>query len=255
MTPEEEATLAAGDPAFHEVLDHLSTYLDASWGDRADPALDGAARAGGSSIWDRLAARAAAPVAAAIDLGTSVGRGIYELARGAKYAVGVDTRLMSLRRARRLLAGERMPYARRRVGRFYDAAAITGWRSHASALCADALDPPFAPASFDRVAAINLLDAVARPTQLLLVVDGLCASGGEVIVTSPFAWSSEVTPVDAQQGAGDPASWLRRTFAEGVGLESRYTIEEEAELEWWLRHSARAVTQYRVYYLRARKGA
>lgn len=255
LSPLEEGVLAAGDSPFGEALDHLSTYLDASWGDRADPPVAGPAAQGGAALWERLAARADAPVATAIDLGTSVGRGLFELARGAAWAVGVDVRLMALRRARRILAGEHVPYARRRLGRFYEAAAIMGQRSHATFLCGDALDPPFLPASFERVAAINLLDAVANPAQLLLVVDGLCAPGGEVIVTSPFAWSSEVTPAAAQVGGADPPAWLRRAFVEGIGLTSRYAVEDEAEIAWWLRHSSRAATLYSVYYLRVRRAS
>jgi len=252
-SPDEEVRLAGEDARLQEAVEHLSTYLDASWGDRAEPSPQGLARRGGGAVWERLAARADRPVERAIDLGTSVGRGVFELARGAKSAVGIDVRLMSLRRARRILEGDRVPYARHVVGPHYEAAVVSGEPSHARLVCGDALDPPFSPASFDRVAAINLLDAVARPQQIVLVVDGLCAPGGEIIVASPFAWSRELTPEGAQRGGRDPAAWLRHTFVEGVGLTSRYVVEDEAELEWCLRHSARSTTVYGVYYLRARK--
>ncbi len=253
LAPEAEALLAAGDPAYDEALDHLSTYLDANWSDRAQPPVDGPAARGGEALWQRLAERAVAPVRSAIDLGTSVGRGAFELARGAASAIGIDVRLMSLRRAHRIVTGERVRYARRRIGHHYGPAVIEGPAGQAHFVCADALDPPFLPGSFDRVAALNLLDAVPRPMQLLRVLDGLCAERGEVIVTSPFAWSSGVTPAEAQTGGADPAGWLRRTFEQGAGLTSRYGVEDEADLEWWLRHSARAATLHRVYYLRVRR--
>lgn len=262
LAPEVAALLAEPGPddaPYPRLLEHLSHYLDAHWGDRAEPAPDGpGAEVGARALIERLAARRAAPVAAAVELGCSVGRMVAELAAGATHVVGVDLHIGALRRARRLLAGERLAYNRRLVGRRYATAHVAAGDLAVAAervrlLCADALDPPLVPASFDRVVALNLLDSVARPRQLLAVVDGLCAPGGEVILSSPYAWQSGVVDEGERLGGDDPAAALVAILTGGHDLRARYRIEDEAELPWSIRKDARSVVTYRIHYVRARK--
>ncbi|MBC7977734.1 MAG: hypothetical protein H7138_22375 [Myxococcales bacterium] len=120
-------------------------------------------------------------------------------------------------------------------------------------ICADALDPPLVPGAFDRVVALNLIDSVASPRQLLAVLDGLCAPGGELIVSSPYAWQSSVMADDARIGGLDPGADLTAILRDGVGLSARYRIEDEAELPWTLRRDSRSSASYAIHYLRARK--
>src|SRR5262249_2714373 len=145
------------DAPVSRLLELMSIYVDAHWGDRARPPVDW----GGGPLVARVAARASEPVATAGGRGARPGRGVPGLARGAELTVGVDSSLASLRRARRLVAGEGLRYARRAAGRFYAPATVDSQISGAESgavvwICADALDPPFAPSSFDRVAALNL---------------------------------------------------------------------------------------------------
>src|SRR6185436_14223870 len=110
---------------------------------------------------------------------------------------GVDLHFGAVRRARRLLDGERVEYPRRAIGRHYATARVAaGDRAVPAAkrllVCGDALDPPLVPQAFERVVALNMLDSVASPRQLLSVMDGLCRPGGELIVSSPYAWQNSV---------------------------------------------------------------
>ena len=243
------AELADGEP--EALAEHLSIYLDAHWGDRALPVE----KWGLEEIAGKLAARAAAPVERAVELGCGPGRGLYELSRGARAVTGVDAQLASLRRARRLFDGEPVDYGRRVVGRHYAPARITppARAGEVTLVCADALDPPLVPGSFDRVVALNVLDAVVSPPQLIAVADGLCAPGGEVILASPYAWQSGIVADEHRFGGADPAGALRRRLVEGEALEARYTVEDEAELPWVLRRDARSAVVYQVHWLRARK--
>jgi SAM-dependent methyltransferase len=256
------ALLVAGGPddaPYPRLVEHLSIYLDAHWGDRAEPPPDGpgagfAARA----IVEKIAARAAHPVELAVELGCSVGRIVAELAAGAAGVVGVELSFGAIRRARRLLDGLRVEYPRRVVGRHYaPASAAAGDRTveptRRLLVCGDALDPPLVPGAFDRVVALNLLDSVHSPSQLLSVIDGLCKPGGEVIVSSPYAWQSSVMPDAERLGGADPAAHLTALFRDGSGLAARYRIEDEAELPWTLRRDARTAVSYSIHYLRARK--
>jgi len=256
LPPEVAALLALPGPddaPYPRLLEHLSIYLDAHWGDVAEPPPEPAF--GLAPIAERIAARAAAPVDLAVELGASVGRLVAELARGARRIAAVELQLGAIRRARRLLAGEALPYARRIAGRHYLPAAIRAQAiaSQLLLVCGDALDPPLLPNLFERVVAVNLLDSVARPRQLLSVLDGLCAPGGEIILASPYAWQSGVVHEDERIGGADPAADVAAILRDGTGLGARYHLEDEADLVWTLRRDARSTATYRTHYLRARK--
>ncbi|HEX4453464.1 MAG TPA: class I SAM-dependent methyltransferase [Kofleriaceae bacterium] len=253
LDPETAALLAEPGPddaPYPRLLEHISIYFDAHWGDRAEPAAPLASEA----LVAKLAERANHRVASAVELGCSAGRMLAELARGADHVVGVDIQHGVLRRARRLLAGEPVAYGRRLAGRHYTTAtARAGDRATAATLvCGDALDPPLVPGAFERVVALNLLDVVRRPRHLLTVLDALCMRGGEIIISSPYAWQSSHVDEGARLGAADPAGAVRELVA--TGLSRPYTIEDEAELPWSLRRDARSAATYRIHYIRARKG-
>jgi len=242
----------AASPGEPEALaEHLSIYLDAHWGDRAAPV----AELGMAAAARKLAERAAAPVERAVELGCGPGRGLWELARGAREVLGVDAQLAALRRARQILDGEPLDYGRRVVGRHYLPARIAPPEraTNVTLVCADAMDPPLVPQSYDRVVALNLLDAVVWPLQILSVADGLCAPGGEILLASPYAWQSGIVADEHRFGGADPAGALRRQLVDGDGLEARYVIEDEAEVPWSLRRDARSAVVYSVHWLRARK--
>ena len=251
--PLEAAALLAlagpDDSPFARTAENLSTYLDAHWGDRAHPPPDGPAGAAGlGPLLTKLRALAVAPVARAIELGAGVGRGAVELAASAGLVVGMDRSLPALRRARRLAAGERVPYLRRTIGRHYAQAIAAGQKSAVDWLCADALDPPLAPESFDRVVALNLLDAVHDPGRLIDVATTLCSQGGEVILASPYAWTSSHVGEAHRIGGADPAAAVSARLRAGG-----FTIVDEDEIPWTLRRDARSAVAYRAHWVRAVK--
>ena len=257
LDPEVAALLVEHGPddaAYPRLLEHLSTYLDAHWGDRATPPLDEPAASGARALAAKIAARAAARVEHAVELGCSAGRFVAELAAGADHVIGLDLQFAAVRRARRLLDGEPLAYARRVAGRHYAPARIAaGPPVRCTLVCGDALDPPLIPRMFGRVVALNLLDSVASPRQLLSVLDGLCARGGELILASPYSWSSAVMAEPERLGAADPAAEVAEILRAGEGLEQPYELEDEANLAWTLRRDARSTVAYRTHYLRARK--
>jgi SAM-dependent methyltransferase/uncharacterized protein YbaR (Trm112 family) len=239
--PEVAARLAAPGPddaPYPRLLEHLSIYLDAHWGDRSEPVI----ACGVAAVLDKLAGLSR--VDTTVELGCSVGRVLAELARTATWVVGMDLQFAAVRRARRLLAGERLPYCRRMMAREYATAAATGIAaSNVELICGNALDPPLVPGAFDRVVAINLLDSIGNPQQLLAVLDGLCAPGGELVIASPYSYQSSILGEHAAIG---PAELRAR-------LAGRYRIEDAADLPWMLRRDARSALTYQIDYVRARK--
>jgi uncharacterized protein YbaR (Trm112 family) len=258
LAPEVEAVLAQDGPddaPLSHALEYLSIYMDAHWGDRAEPGPDGPGAGFGLSQLDqRVRTRAEAPVEAAVELGCSVGRAALALSRGASFVAALDVSFGALRRARRLLRGEAVRYGRRLSGRHYQPATAYGEAANNVVfICGNALDPPLAPAHFQRVLGLNILDSLRSPKQLVAVADGLCMPGGELLLASPYAWNSNITD-DAERPGADPAAELKRRFLEGTQLEARYTVEEEAELDWRLRKDSRAAVLYRTHWLRVKKG-
>lgn len=252
LPPAVAAELAGDGPddaPYPRLLEHLSIYLDAHWGDRADPPPEPC-----GALAPFIAKLRALPrVAHAVELGSSVGRVLAEVP--AERAIGIDLHFGAVRRARHLLAGQSVAYARREIGRHYHAATATGLPTKGrTVVCGDALDPPLLPDVFDRVIALNVLDSVAQPRQLLSVLDGLCTTGGEIILSSPYAWQSSVVGDRERIGGADPAAAVAALLAEGSGLRARYRIEDEDEISWTLRRDARSTVTYRTHYLRARKG-
>ncbi len=233
----------------------LGSYLDASWGDCAEPPPEGPSGVFGfAALAGKLEARANKRVGRALELGCGVGRALSLLARGADLCVGLDSSPAALRCARRILAGGELAYARRITGRRYGRATIQA-RAHAAAgvqlFCADASSPPLAPASFDRVAALNLLDTVHSPGHLLQVAAGLVAPGGELLLCAPYAWKSGITEEAERLPGDDPARAIREAL-ERLGLA---LVEEDLHVPWLLRRDARAASAYDVHWLRATRPA
>lgn len=238
----------ADDGAYARMVEHLSIYLDAQWGDRAEPRLE---VWGIEGIVERI--RATGRVEQAVELGCSVGRVLVEMGQNADEVVGVELNVAAAKRARRLVAGETVAYNRRVIGKEYARASVRGIRAdNVTVVAGDALDPPLVPGAFGRVVALNVLDSVSRPRRLLEVMNGLCARGGELIVSSPYAWQSSVMEDGERFGGADPAAALV-AMLRGGDVGARYEIEEEADVPWHLRRDARSVVSYRAHYVRARK--
>ncbi|CAN5828764.1 hypothetical protein BH11MYX2_BH11MYX2_38000 [soil metagenome] len=226
-------------------LEHLSIYLTADWAD-----------SGADQLHARIAARASDPVAAAVELGCSAGRIVAELAKGARHVLGIDVNATILARAKRLLDGETVAYQRRLIGTSYEPATVSAPAAldagRFTLVCGDALDPPLVPQHFDRVVALNVLDAVPHPRQLLSVMSRLCAPGGELIIASPYQWHDGIVAKEERFGGADPAAELVRILTSGE-LGAVYAIEEQAEVPWELRRNARSTITFRSHYVRARK--
>ncbi|MBS2025227.1 MAG: class I SAM-dependent methyltransferase, partial [Deltaproteobacteria bacterium] len=207
---------------------------------------------GFQALFERLRARAAVPVDRAVELGCGVGRGLAALKQGAKLVVGVDRSPGALKLARRILRGETTRVLRRNLGRTYTHATIEAGDLRAPSaqlVCADALEPPFAPGAFDRVAALNLLDVVREPRKLLHELHLMAAPRAELLLASPYAWRTGVVDEGQRLGEADPVAALHKE-AHDLG----WAVEQEdLRVPWILRRDARAASLYEVHWLRARR--
>lgn len=203
-----------------------------------------------------------------LDIGCSVGRGTFELAKvTGDLAIGVDLNFSMLRLAEEIRRSGRARYARRRVGLAFDfiddpipalpADNVSFWCTDVSAL-------PFAAAQFQGALALNMLDCVPSPLGLLCEIGRVLKPNAEAILATPFDWAAGATQPSAWLGGhsqrsphqGSSLAELRRVLSPDcqAGLDTGLTIEAELdEVKWRLRTNERSVTEYDVYLARLRR--
>jgi len=253
--------LDAASPGTSEDRSTLSAYLDLHYG--SEPGTGPAGEAGTKSFWETfqslLPEQAQRRYSRAVDLGCSVGRGTFELARVSELAVGIDSNFNAVSRAARFQRTGEVQYERRRRGRCFEQT-TSPFRpaSNTLFLVADALDPPFAPESFDCVTALNLLDSVTIPLILLGQMNALLRKGGDLLLCAAYAWRPDVT---------DPAEWLETDALDGPSMLRRILrgemlpqmqfsyelVREIPDIPWRLRHHDRYTSEFLTEFLLARK--
>lgn len=259
--------LAGPGSAFDRERGNNGIYGQAHWGgdDSEEPSFLGLFRAAGDllskppggGLW--------------LDIGCSVGRGAFELARQTgDLAVGVDLNFSMLRIADEIRRTGRIRYATRRVGIAFDAVddpAPPGLPAdRVSFWCTEAAMLPFAAGAFQGALALNMLDCVPSPLSLLCDMGRVLAPGSEAILATPFDWAVGASPAAAWIGGhsqrgpqrGSSVAELRRILSSNrdAGLDTGLHIEAEADgVPWRLRTAERAVTEYSVFLARLRRGS
>jgi len=195
------------DPAgpFNQSRHHISIYAADHYG--IDGAADGAAQ--GASVHDLLRAgldtlvpRPDGPV---LDLGCSVGGTTLRL--GALFpdrpVLGMDLSWGMLRLGREALTDGRITVSLKEVGLVYRRMRHDVADAHGPLVdfwIGDALWPPFAPATFGTVVALNLLDCVQSPVQALASIDRILTPQGRCLMATPYDWSVGATPIEGWIG-------------------------------------------------------
>jgi len=200
-----------------------------------------------------------------LDLGCSVGRGVWALAAAADGPVlGGDLNFAMLRLAQRLLIEGEARFERRRVGIAYDPVTIRvpegADSSRVDFWAIDAAALPFPPGHFRTVTAINLVDCVPAPAQTLAEIARVLAAGGKSVMTTPYDWSTAATAIEgwigghsqrtAPEGHGGASEPALRSVLASVGLE---ILGELDDLPWRLEIHDRSVMHYRLHLLALRR--
>lgn len=243
---------------------HVSGYAFDHYGE-FDPAETERDPAPGSvvrlleALWSAAGALPSGPV---LELGCSVGRATFELARlSGREALGVELHHGKLRLAARVLRTGRVRYARRRVGLVYDRREFPATLPAAERVdfwIADAAALPFAEGTFAAVVALNLLDCAHAPLDVLREAARVLAPGGKLLAATPYDWSSQATPVQhwlgghSQRGPGGGASEpvLRALLTRGAHPQSIEGLELARELDglpWHVRLHDRSSVRYRCH--------
>ncbi len=150
-----------------------------------------------------------------LDAGCSVGRTSFEIAQHTdRDVLGIDVNFSMLRAASRVLRTSKVKYDKRRSGLVYKAREfpVEFQQSHrVDFWICDAQALPFTPQTFAGAIAMNLLDSVPAPQQLIGSLHTALKPDARMLLASPYDWSTAVTPVEAwlgghsQRGTGQGA--------------------------------------------------
>jgi putative 4-mercaptohistidine N1-methyltranferase len=184
------------------------------------------------------------PASRALDIGCAVGRSSFELARHCGEVIGIDYSERFIAAAQKIAANGSIDYqwveeglilrdGRAEVPPGVDASRVQFQHGDAHVLPGDL-------GQFDVALAANLVDRLAKPRVFLLQLSRLVKPGGQLILTSPYTWMLDYTPIEEWLGGFMDDGKERRTL-EGLRsvLESDFALERVRDLPFLIREHAR----------------
>ena len=204
----------------------------------------------------------------AIDVGCAVGRTSFELAKTADDLVlGVDLNFAMLKMAAAILHQEQVVYPRRRVGITFDRREFPATFEGASKVdfwACDGTSLPFADESFSLAASLNVLDCVQSPYDHLKELGRILKPSGGALVSAPYDWNVNATPVEAWLGGHSQRSesqgaseiMLRSLLSGGehpYAIQELELVSESEVVPWSLRLHDRSFMNYQVHLVVVRK--
>ncbi|MGC6423542.1 MAG: putative 4-mercaptohistidine N1-methyltransferase [Lentimonas sp.] len=183
--------------------------------------------------------------ARALDLGCSVGRSSFELARHCEEVIGIDYSHAFIDAANRLQQGGSHLATRLDEGSASTELQVSVDpsidRSRVSFEQGDAQNIRADIGLFDVVIACNLICRLPEPMKLIDRLIELVEPGGQLFVTTPFTWLEEYTPSENWLGDGAQDSFAGLRSA----LEPRFQLEKRWDMPFLIREHARKF-QYSV---------
>ncbi len=172
----------------------------------------------------------------ALDIGTNVGGMARRIGGMAGSVFGIDVAFNAVLTARRANLGLPTP-----IGPLREY--VDGHRYVEHDVPRGPPGMEFLLASFDQlpirgdfglVTALNVIDVVPQPRSFLRKVSGMLQSGGLLLLTSPYSWTSDSVPVEEWLGgtAGLSSAEAVREAVEACGLD---IVEEALDVPWVLR--------------------
>ncbi len=179
--------------------------------------------------------------ARALDIGCSVGRSTFELARYCTEVIGIDFSKAFIDAANELKEHGSVDYYRPWEGHISlrSIAAVPEEidRNRVSFETGDACALRDDLGSFDIVIACNLICRLPDPMAFISRLSQLVNPDGQLILTTPFSWLEDFTPVDNWLGGteekGDSFNALR------AALEPAFAIRDSFDMPFLIREHAR----------------
>ena len=177
--------------------------------------------------------------ARALDLGCSVGRSSFELARQCQEVVGIDysqafidaanrMKTAGMHAAWRLDEGSATTLLDLKVAADIDRSRVHFEQGDAQRVREDI-------GQFDVVIACNLICRLPEPMLLLNRLSELVKPGGQLLITTPFTWLEEYTPSTNWLGDGAQDSFAGLRSA----LEPEFALDRQWDMPFLIREHAR----------------
>ncbi|MGF1484403.1 MAG: putative 4-mercaptohistidine N1-methyltransferase [Opitutales bacterium] len=187
------------------------------WPEGPQDALDFAVR----SVTETLDASALAENARALDVGCAVGRAAFELARHCTEVIGIDFSARFIEAASSLQQSGKLKYYRPLHGKQSvpsQAVVPSGIaRERVSFEVGDACHLREDFGTFDVVLAANLICRLPEPLRFFERLPTLLKPGGQFILTTPYTYLEEYTPLDHWLGGLPGGSTPVEAVAEVLG--------------------------------------
>ncbi|MDE1566877.1 methyltransferase domain-containing protein [Aquabacter sp. P-9] len=236
------------DSAFGVVRQQASSYGYDHYGD-LEPRLSAPqAQAGGvRSLLAQLLKDKLDIAGPALDLGCAAGRTAFDLADRTKDLVlGIDLNWPLLRIGRGVIDHGIARFPLRRIGLRYESCAFPAPLDPKGLVdfwVADALNLPFADATFGLVAALNVLDCVSSPRHALHEAERLLLPTGALVLATPFDWAAHATPQAEWHEEASLLALLAEAFAPNAC--PLRPASSPIDLTWNVRLHDRARMDYR----------
>jgi SAM-dependent methyltransferase len=194
-----------------------------------------------------------------LDAGCGPGRGSFEVARRTgELVLGIDVDLPPLRLAQRVLRDRTVRYDRKRSGAIYDRREFTSKLEKLEQVdfwCCDGLALPFDDGTFAAAAALNVIDRVPAPADLLRSLRRVTRHGGKLILASAYDWTGR--DAGAWLGGADGVtseSALRALLTPGQpgAIDGLVFETEDPDFPWHVRVHDRKTELYRLQVVTAR---
>ncbi len=175
----------------------------------------------------------------ALDLGCSVGRSSFELARYCEEVIGIDYSHAFIDAATRMQADGVHPATRLDEGSASTALEVSVDseidRGRVSFEQGDAQAIRNDIGQFEVVIACNLICRLPEPMKVLNRLIELVKPGGQLFITTPFTWLEEFTPSENWLGDGAQDSFAGLIHA----LEPSFKLEKRWDMQFLIREHAR----------------
>jgi len=256
--------------AFDSLRQHLSTYCFAHYGDLDAEELF--SRQSGAGTINGLFKKSMALVPEGlgdciVDIGCSVGRTTFELASQSDGLVlGIDLNFGMLKVAKDIVNKGRITYPLRREGIVYERRSFPADFKNLNRIdfwVCDAAALPFEGEVFSSAVSFNVLDCLWSPNEHLREISRILQPQGKAVISTPFDWSVNVTPVESWLGGhsqrapheGLGSSFLRALLSSENSPDElrRLQILQEEDVSWNLRLHDRSLMQYLTHLIILRK--
>lgn len=202
-----------------------------------------------------------------IEVGCSVGGTCFQLAgQTGDLVVGVETNLLLLRFARRLVQHGSARFSRKRLGVIYEEQTVevdAETRALVELWACDAKALPFPDQTFDGGVSLNVVDSVDAPVRHLSQLGHVLRDGGHAIIASPYDWQESVTQLPQWIGGhsprsdsrGDPVREMRRILSESSPAELDIPLRlvtDRERVPWRVTMNERATLTYQTHLVIAR---